>query len=145
MNSTYTVCLMCHQVNRVALDAPAGKKPTCGKCKEALSVHGGISDLDGQSLDILLRKSPVPVVIDFWAPWCGPCRSFAPAFEAAARELGGQAVMVKVNTEQYPRAGQQFEVRGIPTLVVLKNGREANRISGALPRDEFIAWVKQSL
>ena len=85
------------------------------------------------------------MVVDFWAPWCGPCLGFAPTFLATARRLKGRVVFGKVDTEAHPDAGQKFGVRGIPTLVAFLKGHEVNRISGALPIDEFTKWVLQAV
>lgn len=140
---TYTICEKCKGLNRVAFDFPSGKSPICGKCKSVLSLHNGVSDLSDSSLEILIRKSPLPVVIDFWAPWCGPCRAFAPTFIKAAHQLKDRMVFGKIDTQSYPQASQKFAVRGIPTLVIFFQGQEKDRISGALPLDEFIKWATQ--
>ena len=124
---------------------PEGKSAICGKCKSSLPLIDGINQLTVSSLEILSQKSPLPVVVDFWAPWCGPCRGFAPTFIEAARRLKGRVVFGKVDTEANPSAGQKFGIRGIPTLIVFKNGKELSRISGALPVDEFVTWVNQGI
>lgn len=116
----------------------------CGKCKSLLVIHDGVSSLNVSSLEILSSKSPLPVVIDFWAPWCSPCRAFAPTFIAGAERLKGRVVFGKIDTEANPNAGQKFGVRGIPTLIMFLHGKEASRISGALSMDEFIKWVLQT-
>lgn len=138
---TYAVCEKCDRLNRVAFDFPFGKSPVCGKCKSTLSLHKGVSDLNPASLATLLRKSPLPVVVDFWAPWCGPCRAFAPTFIETAERLKERVVFGKIDTQAHPNAGQTFGIRGIPTLIVFLNGREVSRTSGALPSDEFLKWV----
>lgn len=141
---TYSVCEKCNGLNRVAFSFPDGKAPVCGKCKNILTLHDGVNDLTVSSLETLSNKSPLPVVVDFWAPWCGPCVSFAPTFIEAARRLKNQIVFGKINTEANPSAGKKFAIKGIPTLVIFYRGEEVNRISGALPVDEFLAWVSQS-
>ena len=141
---TYSVCEKCGGLNRVAFAFPMGKAPVCGKCKNSLSLHNGVNDLTVASLENLSHKSPLPVVVDFWAPWCGPCRGFAPTFIEAASRLKSRAVFGKIDTEANPSAGQKFGIKGIPTLIVFHHGKEVNRISGALPIDEFEAWVNQT-
>lgn len=141
---TYSVCEKCNGLNRVAFSFPIGKSPICGKCKVSLPLHNGVNDLNIISLETLSKKSPLPVVVDFWAPWCGPCRSFAPTFIEAANRLKNRIVFGKINTEANPSAGQKFAIKGIPTLVIFYCGEEVSRMSGALPVDEFLGWVSQS-
>lgn len=141
---TYSICEKCSGLNRVAFSFPEGKSPICGKCKISLSLHDGVSDLTVLSLETLSRKSPLPVVVDFWAPWCGPCRGFAPIFIEAAGHLKSRIVFGKINTEANPSAGQKYDIKGIPTLVIFYRGAEVSRTSGALPIDEFLTWVTQS-
>ena len=142
---TYSICGNCNGVNRVPIDPPVGKAPICGKCKTTLSIHDGVSELTASSLAILAAKSPLPLVVDFWAPWCGPCRAFAPTFKQAARSLNNRVVFAKIDTQIYPEAGQKFAVKGIPTLMVFSKGNEVNRISGALSFDDFMKWITETV
>jgi len=142
---TYTICAKCNGVNRVPIDPPLGKAPICGKCKTTLSIHDGVSELTTSGLGILAAKSPLPLVVDFWAPWCGPCRTFAPRFVEASSRLKGRVVFGKIDTQAHPGAGEQFGVRGIPTFIVFHRGKEIARTSGALPLEEFLSWITNSI
>lgn len=137
---TLTICPNCKKLNRVEIETD--KKPTCGNCQTPLPIHGPYSELSANELKTLIEKSSKPVVVDFWAPWCGPCRAFAPEFEKVARNEAENYVFVKVNTQEYPLAGDFYGIRGIPTLVLFKNGLEAKRISGAMPAPQFLEWIK---
>ena len=128
-------------MNRVDLARTADAAPACSRCHEPLPLHGGVSSLDEAGLDRLLRASPVPVVVDFWAPWCGPCRTFAPVFLQMASERAGREVFAKVDTEASPEAGARFRVQAIPTLIQFVNGVERKRQSGAMPAPTLRRWL----
>lgn len=142
---TYSVCEKCGGLNRVVFAFPIGKSPVCGKCKNSLPLKNGVNELTMTSLENLSQKSPLPVVVDFWAPWCGPCRGFAPTFIESASRLKSRAVFGKIDTEKNPSAGQKFGIKGIPTLIVFHHGKEVSRVSGALPIDQFETWVNQAI
>lgn len=131
MSTALTVpCPHCAALNRVPEDR-LGQHPVCGRCKQPL-FEGKPMALDANNFDAVATRGDLPVVIDFWAPWCGPCVSFAPVFAEAAKSLEPQLRLAKVDTEAQPALAQRFGIRSIPTLLVLRNGREVARQAGAL-------------
>ena len=139
-DSRHIVCPRCRAVNNVL----AGREPeaTCGKCKSALFQPHPI-EVDGATFARILAKSQVPVLTDFWAPWCGPCRSMAPAFAEAAKTLYPRIQFVKVNTEQEQEIGARFRIQSIPTMVLFRDGAEVQRISGAMDARSISGWAGQ--
>ena len=132
-------CPHCGATNRVPAER-AGESPDCGKCGQPL-LAGHPLELDDLNFDAVVKASPVPVLVDFWAPWCGPCRAMAPAFEQASRQLQGRALLVKVNSDDSPELSQRFGIRSIPTLVKLEQGRETRRQSGAVPAAAIVGMA----
>jgi len=124
------VCPNCLSVNNVP-KKDSYKKANCGKCKyNLLDTHP--VELNSSNFDTFVANSDIPVVVDFWAPWCGPCRMMAPAFEASARNFPLKAVFAKVNTEVAQDLGARFGIRSIPTIMIFKNGNVVHQVSGAL-------------
>lgn len=134
-------CAACGQANRVPL-ARLGDAPKCGICGAVL-VDGAVHELDAASHDKVTRGDGLPVLVDYWAPWCGPCRMMAPEFAKAAKALEGQARLMKLNTEDHPQISARAEIRGIPALILYRNGREVARLAGARPAADILAFVRQ--
>lgn len=141
MSEQFLVCPACSARNRVPA-ARLQQAPKCGKCKAELTPATAL-ELDGPALERLLVNESLPLVLDFWAPWCGPCKMMAPIFEAAAGELAGRLRLAKLNTEEHQQAAARFGIRSIPTLIVFKDGKEIARQSGALPAGQLNQWLRQ--
>ena len=138
--SSIVTCSNCQTKNRVPV-ASTGH-PRCGKCKSPLPwvVDAGDSDFDE-----IADQATLPVLVDVWAPWCGPCRMVTPVLEQLASEMAGQIKLVKVNADEAPRLSQRFEAQAIPTLLVMKNGQVVEKQVGAAPAPVLREWVHQAL
>ena len=135
----HIVCGQCGAVNRLAADKIA-LASNCGKCKQSL-LDGCVTALDQQQFDRFLTNNDLPVVVDFWAPWCDPCKMMAPAFEKVAGELKSSMRFARVNTEAEQALAARFTIRSIPTLAVFRKGREVSRQSGALDAASLRRWL----
>jgi thioredoxin 2 len=142
-DNLHIVCPHCDAVNRLPA-ARLGEAPTCGQCRQALFA-GKPLDLTAANFDRHIGRSDLPVVVDFWAPWCCPCRSMAPAFAQAAIELEPAVRLAKVDTESQQQLAARFNIRSIPTLAIFKGGREVARQSGAVDAASLKRWVKSQL
>lgn len=133
-------CLDCGQLNRVPADRLGGGAK-CGTCGAAL-LRAKAVEVDPAILAKAARNDELPLVVDFWAPWCGPCKMMGPEFSKAAKALSGQARLVKLNTEDHAAAGAKYQIRGIPTMVAFANGRESKRQSGAMQEAQIVTWIR---
>jgi thioredoxin 2 len=133
-------CQACGAFNRV----PPGRseQPVCGRCKQSLDTSGAPQAVDAEGFARATASSPVPVVVDVWAPWCGPCRAVAPALEQIAKERAGQIVVLKVNSDESPLP--HLGITGIPTFLVYRDGREVARQAGAMPKPMLADWISRA-
>lgn len=134
-------CPHCHGLNRVP-DTRLSDAPSCGRCKSPLFT-GAPMELTAENFDAHAVKSELPLVVDFWAAWCGPCKSFAPVFSAAAAEIEPGFRFGKLDTESQQALAARFGIRSIPTLMVIKGGKILGQQAGAMPKQAFIQWLKQ--
>jgi len=138
--SVHIVCPHCHATNRVPADR-LNASPKCGACHQALFLAQPI-ELSEAYFNRHIANSDIPLLVDFWAPWCGPCRMMAPAFAKAAAILEPKIRLVKVNTEEQQGLAARYAIRSIPTLILFKNGREITRQSGALSEQDLVRWAQ---
>jgi len=138
-------CLSCGQRNRLPY-AGLGAETRCGKCRTALGTPSApIETPNSAAFDAAIAQSSVPVVVDFWAPWCGPCRIVAPELEKVATRNSGRYLVIKVNTDALPDLGERFGIRSIPTMAVFVGGKEAGRTAGARPAPEIETFIQSTL
>ena len=139
--SQYIVCTNCAAVNRIP-STRIEDNPNCGKCHQSL-FSDNVADINSVGFQKQISRSDIPVVVDFWAPWCGPCKVMGPAFQEAAKKLEPKFRLIKVNTENEQTIASQYNIRSIPTLAIFKKGKEIRRQPGAMSTADIIRWVEQ--
>jgi len=139
-DSLHLVCPHCHSINRVPT-ARLDEQPNCGQCHQPIFA-GQPLELTGSTFARYINKNDVPVLVDFWAPWCGPCKMMAPAFKEAAVLLEPHVRLAKVNTDVEQTLGAQYRIRSIPTLILFKGSRELARQAGAMTTQDIVGWTR---
>ena len=134
-----TVCPHCQTTNRVPAER-AANDPVCAKCKSGL-LDGQPVELTDSNFDRVVSRTELPIVVDFWAAWCGPCQMMAPHFKTAAERFKGRVIFAKVDSDNSPQTAARFGIRSIPTLVMLRGGQEIKRQAGAVQTAQIVAWV----
>ena len=142
MNTTNISCSKCQSTNRLPSDR-LKDKPKCGKCKSILFL-GKPQELTSANVAVVLNHNQIPVIVDCWAPWCGPCKSFGPVFEQTAKELEPRFRFAKLNTEEQTQLATRWQIRSIPTLILFKHAKETTRISGALSQSQLKQWLTEN-
>ena len=139
-------CPTCGAANRVPLEkVKLGLRPVCGRCKNPLPVDGKPVTVTDATFSAEVEHSPLPVLLDLWAPWCGPCRTVAPVVEELAGEFAGRVRVAKLNVDENPHTATRFQVRSIPTLLVLKGGKEMERIVGVQSKAEIVRRLERGM
>lgn len=142
-DTLHIVCPACFAVNRVPAER-VHERPNCGKCHQPLFPDHPV-ELSEAHFDTYLTKNDLPVLVDFWAPWCGPCRMMAPAFAHAASQLVPRVLFAKLNTDEAQQTAARYGIRSIPTMILFHKGREVARHSGAVGTAEIVRWVQSQL
>ena len=141
MTAVHIVCPNCNGINRVPASR-LGDKPVCGKCHSPV-LDGKPVNLSGLNFDRFIGRNDLPVVVDFWAAWCGPCKMMAPVFSQVSSEMASRMRFAKVDTEQSQDIAARYNIRSIPTMILFKNGRELDRVAGAMDQRGLKQWLSR--
>jgi thioredoxin 2 len=139
-------CAVCGATNRVPLEKiEQGQAPVCGRCKNALPISIHPITVTDATFSAHVERSPLPVLLDLWAAWCGPCQMIAPVVEQLAKEMAGRIRVAKLNVDENPVTAERFHIRSIPALLILKSGQEIDRIAGAQPKSEIVRRLEKTI
>jgi thioredoxin 2 len=139
-------CVHCGASNRISAEkSQAGLRPICGRCKTPLTSRPALVEIGDKNFADEVERSPLPVMVDMWAPWCGPCRMVAPVVEELAAEFAGRLRVAKLNVDQNPVTASRFAIQSIPALLIFKGGREVDRLIGAQSKSEILRHVERAI
>jgi len=138
-------CHSCSAVNRINPSDAQEKAPICGKCQTEFNMHDLVQEITTEGFDKILRNSKDPILVDFWAEWCGPCQQYGPTFQMVSKEFGDRVQFLKVNTEKEQDLSARLGIRGIPATVLIKDSKVVDSVSGALNYDQLRQWVSSRI
>ena len=143
MSGIHIVCSHCGGINRLPAER-LGENPSCGKCHKSI-LDGIPTSLNSQNFEKFISRNDLPVLVDFWADWCGPCKMMAPVFSQTASQMASQLRFAKVDTEKAQDISARYNIRSIPTMILFKNSREVDRVAGAMDQAGLTRWIKSNL